>query len=196
MMNILNGGAHADSSVDFQEFMVMPRRRRIVRRSAARGRRNLPRAARHPEGARPVDRRRRRRRLRAEPEVEPRSGRSRARGDRQGRAEGRPGRLHRARRRVERAVGRRRAATRSRNRASRIARSEEMIRALRGLAPAVPDRLDRGRPRRRRLGRLAAADRARSATRVQLVGDDVFVTNPEILKRASPTASATRCSSS
>jgi enolase len=26
MMNILNGGAHADSSVDFQEFMVMPTR--------------------------------------------------------------------------------------------------------------------------------------------------------------------------
>src|SRR5262249_5133276 len=26
MMNILNGGAHADSSVDFQEFMVMPLR--------------------------------------------------------------------------------------------------------------------------------------------------------------------------
>ena len=24
MMNILNGGAHADSSVDFQEFMAMP----------------------------------------------------------------------------------------------------------------------------------------------------------------------------
>ena len=24
MMNILNGGAHADSSVDFQDFMVMP----------------------------------------------------------------------------------------------------------------------------------------------------------------------------
>src|ERR1700722_13890271 len=24
MMNVLNGGAHADSSVDFQEFMVMP----------------------------------------------------------------------------------------------------------------------------------------------------------------------------
>jgi enolase len=24
MMNILNGGAHADSSVDLQEFMVMP----------------------------------------------------------------------------------------------------------------------------------------------------------------------------
>src|SRR3954447_26749887 len=24
MMNVLNGGAHADNSVDFQEFMVMP----------------------------------------------------------------------------------------------------------------------------------------------------------------------------
>ena len=24
MLNILNGGAHADSNVDFQEFMVMP----------------------------------------------------------------------------------------------------------------------------------------------------------------------------
>ena len=58
-----------------------------------------------------------------------------------------------------------------------------MVRALRGLAAAVPDRLDRGRPRRGRLG--AAGRRSRSAlgARVQLVGDDVFVTNPEILKR-------------
>jgi enolase len=24
MMNILNGGAHADNGIDFQEFMVMP----------------------------------------------------------------------------------------------------------------------------------------------------------------------------
>ena len=24
MMNILNGGAHADNPIDFQEFMVMP----------------------------------------------------------------------------------------------------------------------------------------------------------------------------
>ena len=36
MMNILNGGAHADSSVDFQEFMVMPlgARRRSAKRCA------------------------------------------------------------------------------------------------------------------------------------------------------------------
>ncbi len=24
MMNILNGGSHADNSIDFQEFMIMP----------------------------------------------------------------------------------------------------------------------------------------------------------------------------
>jgi enolase len=33
MMNILNGGAHADSSVDFQEFMVMPVASLLRRRS-------------------------------------------------------------------------------------------------------------------------------------------------------------------
>ena len=43
--------------------------------------------------------------------------------------------------------------------------------------------LDRGRPRRGRLGGLEAAHRARSATKTQLVGDDLFVTNPEILAR-------------
>ena len=51
MMNILNGGAHADSSVDFQEFMVMPVGVAVVRRGAAGRRRNLPRAARHPQEA-------------------------------------------------------------------------------------------------------------------------------------------------
>ena len=94
MMNILNGGAHADSSVDFQEFMVMPLGAPIVRRSAAHGRRSLPRAARHPEEARPVDGRRRRGRVRAEPQVEPRSGRGRARGrSTQGRVQARARRL-------------------------------------------------------------------------------------------------------
>ena len=86
MMNILNGGAHADSSVDFQEFMVMPLGAPSFAEALRVGRGDLPRAARHPEGARPVDRRRRRRRLRAEPEVEPRGARGRARSDRQGRA--------------------------------------------------------------------------------------------------------------
>ena len=44
MMNVLNGGAHADNSVDFQEFMVVPVGRRALRGGAADGRRGLPRA--------------------------------------------------------------------------------------------------------------------------------------------------------
>ena len=46
-----------------------------------------------------------------------------------------------------------------------------------------PDRLDRGRPRRRRLGRMANADHASSGAQVQLVGDDLFVTNTKRLER-------------
>ena len=34
MMNVLNGGAHADNKVDFQEFMIVPLRRAAASRSA------------------------------------------------------------------------------------------------------------------------------------------------------------------
>ena len=44
MMNVLNGGAHADNSVDFQEFMVVPVGAGVVRRVPADGRRGVPRA--------------------------------------------------------------------------------------------------------------------------------------------------------
>ena len=36
MMNVLNGGAHADNKVDFQEFMVVPGGLRLVLGGAAR----------------------------------------------------------------------------------------------------------------------------------------------------------------
>ena len=52
MMNILNGGAHADNNVDFQEFMVDAGRRHVVQRGAALGRRDLPRAEGRAEEAR------------------------------------------------------------------------------------------------------------------------------------------------
>ena len=48
---------------------------------------------------------------------------------------------------------------------------------------ALSDRLDRGRHGRGGLGRLEAADRAGRVKRVQLVGDDLFVTNTERLQR-------------
>ena len=44
MMNVLNGGVHADNNVDFQEFMIMPVGAAVVLRGAAVGRRDLPRA--------------------------------------------------------------------------------------------------------------------------------------------------------
>ena len=42
MMNILNGGEHADNNVDIQEFMVMPVGARIIQSSITHGRRNFP----------------------------------------------------------------------------------------------------------------------------------------------------------
>ena len=48
---------------------------------------------------------------------------------------------------------------------------------------SLPDRLDRGSGRRGRLGDLEAPDRVSSASALQLVGDDLFVTNPERLAR-------------
>ena len=44
MMNVLNGGVHADNNVDFQEFMVMPVGAAELPRGAALGRRDVPRA--------------------------------------------------------------------------------------------------------------------------------------------------------
>ena len=37
MMNIINGGSHADNSIDFQEFMIMPVGRAYFQRSSTYG---------------------------------------------------------------------------------------------------------------------------------------------------------------
>ena len=42
MMNILNGGSHADNSIDFQEFMVMPVGADTFSEALRMGRRNIP----------------------------------------------------------------------------------------------------------------------------------------------------------
>ena len=66
MMNILNGGVHADNNVDFQEFMIMPVGADSVRRGAALVRRDLPHAEEGAARRGPRRRRGRRGRLRAE----------------------------------------------------------------------------------------------------------------------------------
>ena len=55
MLNVLNGGAHANNSIDFQEFMVMPVGAASFQRGAALGHRDLPRVAQPPERAGHVD---------------------------------------------------------------------------------------------------------------------------------------------
>ena len=72
MMNILNGGAHADSNVDVQEFMIAPIGAPTFTRGAALGRRGLPRAQVGAEEEGPVHRPGRRGRLRAQPRLQPR----------------------------------------------------------------------------------------------------------------------------
>ena len=52
MMNVLNGGAHADNSVDFQEFMVVPAGAASFSECLRVGRRGLPRAEEEPRLAR------------------------------------------------------------------------------------------------------------------------------------------------
>ena len=67
MMNIINGGVHADNPIDIQEFMIMPVKAARFCRSAAHGLGGLPRAAQPAQGCRPQHQRRRRGRLRAQP---------------------------------------------------------------------------------------------------------------------------------
>ena len=65
MMNIINGGAHADNPIDFQEFMILPVGAPTPRRGRAHGRRGLPHPEEGAEGCRPQHQCGRRGRLRA-----------------------------------------------------------------------------------------------------------------------------------
>ena len=85
MMNILNGGAHADSSVDFQEFMVMPLGFTSFHDGLRAGVEIFHSLKQHPEEEGLLDGRRRRGRLRAEPQVQQGSARRRHGGHREGR---------------------------------------------------------------------------------------------------------------
>ncbi len=161
MMNVINGGAHADNSLDLQEFMVVPAGAATFADAAADGRRGVPRAEGAAARARPVHRGRRRGRLRARTWAGTRT-RSRRSSRRRERAGYEPGqrRLHRARPRHHGALRRRHRHLHARRRGAR-ARLGGHGGLLRRPGRALPDRLDRGRPRRGRLGRLEAAHRRR-----------------------------------
>ena len=177
MMNIINGGAHADTSVDVQEFMIAPIGADSFR-EALRWGAEVYHALKSvlktkklatglgDEGGFAPD-------LRGHP--------GRAGPDRRGRREGRlhAGPRHRAGagRGRHRVLRRRQLLLRGQEALGRRAHGR-----LRGAGRRLPAGLDRGPAGRGRLGRLGRAHRARSASKVQIVGDDLFVTNPERLE--------------
>ena len=75
MMNIVNGGVHADNPIDFQEFMIMPVGAPTFAEALRMGVGDVPDAEGAAQGRRPQHQCRRRGRLRAQSEI----GRSRAR---------------------------------------------------------------------------------------------------------------------
>ena len=190
MMNVINGGAHADNNLDMQEFMIVPVGRAELPRGAALRRRGLPRAEEDAARRGHVDRGRRRGRLRARP-AEQRGG-DRADPARRSR---RPA-TSRARRSRSASTAPPASSTRT---ASTMLDGEGLTlerrrvhRHLRDLVRQVPDRLDRGRHGRGRLGRLGAPDRQRSARRCSWSATTCSSPTPRSCARASSRASPTR----
>ena len=190
MMNVLNGGAHADNKVDFQEFMVVPGRRADVLRVPAHGRRGLPRAqearcttaAWAPRSATRAASRRTsaptRRRCRCSCAGIEAAGY-------------RPGEdvAHRAGPRDERDPLRRRLRPRARGPQAVVRRAGRLLgRAGR----QVPDRLDRGRHGRGGLGRLEGADRPHRRRASSSSATTCSSPTPSACSAASTRASPTR----
>ena len=179
MMNVLNGGVHADNKVDFQEFMIVPAGAPTFSEGLRTGAEvfHALKKTLHDRG--PGHRRRRRGRLRAGPRLE-RGG------------AGGPDRGHRGRRLH---AGRRRG-DRPRPATSEIfdAGAYRLEHEGRDLSPdelagywaEMADRypivsIEDGMDEEDWDGWKALTDRI--GERVQLVGDDLFVTNTERLKR-------------
>jgi enolase len=188
MMNVLNGGAHADNSVDFQEFMIVP----VGAGTFSEGLRtgvevfHTLKKLLHDRGLATGGGRRGR--LRAEPRLQ--------RGGAAGPRRGHRGRGLRARaRRGDRAgPGHERDLRRRRVRPGQrgphaVARRDGRLLGRDGRA--LPDPVDRGRDGRGGLDGLEDAHRPPRRP-LQLVGDDLFVTNTERLGAASRRGWATR----
>ena len=180
LMNILNGGVHADSGLEIQEFMIVPCGAADVRRGAPRRRRDLPRAQEAPQGQGAHRRRRRRGRLRAEARVERGGHRS---------TSSRPSRTPAT------------SPARTSSLALDCAASEffdkktgkytfdkkpvtrdELVAIYEELVAQVPHRLASRTAAPRTTGTAGSCSPSKLGAKVQLVGDDLFVTNVERLR--------------
>ena len=166
LMNVINGGAHADNGLEIQEFMIVPAGRELVPGGAPRRRRGLPDAQEDPQGQGPHHRGRRRGRLRAAPRLE-RGGGQHAR-----RARSRTPATSRARTSSSRSTARRASSTTRREELHVRQEEGQRRRARRHLREALVDSTRSSRSR-------TAAPRT-TGTRGS----------------SSPTSSARRCSSS
>ncbi len=175
MLNVINGGVHAQNSIDFQEFMLVPGGRLVVRGGAPDRRRDLPRAQGAPARARARDRGRRRGRLRARSALR----RGRDRGDPRG------GRPRRARDRVAIALDPA-SSEFFRDGAYHVEGQALDTDALIDLYASLAERfplvsIEDGLAEDEWGGWKALTER--TGDRLQLVGDDLFVTNIERLRR-------------
>ena len=163
MMNIINGGAHANNSLDIQEFMILPVGAPTLSRGAALRRRGLPRAEEDPaerglstavgdEGGFAPDLR-----------LERGGARHHPRGDREGRLPG-PAATS-----IWGSMPPARSSSSDGQLRARVREAQLHGRGIhplpRGPGRALSDHHHRGRHERGRLGRLGEADRARWAAR-------------------------------
>ena len=182
MMNILNGGVHADNNVDFQEFMIMPVGAPTFRRGAALVRRDLPHAEEGAARCGPGRRRGRRGRLRSQPEDQRGAAGVHRGGLREGRLQA--GHRHHVRHgsRFHRVLRRRdRQSTCWLARAASCT-SDEMVDYWEALVNKYPIiSIEDGMAEEDWDGWKKLTDRI--GDRVQLVGDDLFVTNSKRLAK-------------
>ena len=136
MMNILNGGAHADNNVDIQEFMITPIGAATFTEALRWGAEVYHALKVRDQAARAVHRSRRRGRLRAGSRAQPGGAGPDRRGDRQGRLHPRSGRRAGDRRRCHGVLRRRQLRLRG-----QAAHGGGADRRLRRMAERLPDRV-------------------------------------------------------
>ena len=180
MMNVVNGGVHADNSIDFQEFMIMPVGAPSFSEALRWGVETYHVLKQHPPRPQAVDRRRRRGRLRPGPADQRGRHPVPRRGDRCRRL--RAGRRHRHRHGPGHERGLPRRPLPPRRARARCSAPDELVEYWTRLVDTYPIvSIEDGMAEDDWDGWAALTEAI--GDRVQLVGDDLFVTNARRLRQ-------------